>query len=161
MTSPECRPALLQQITRLQSVSHTERMQDKHTRLTHSAGRTTRAHEYLRKVNAQHLRNTCKCTQSRRVSVARYVFHQLKSVTLSCDLNIYELFPGRCCVTPKLFILVSVGPTFGMMIEYENGCTFCCVKDNWWENVCLSPVCPAHLWFPHLISFASQSVLHL
>lgn len=91
----------------------------------------------------------------------RYVFYQLKSVTLSCDLNIYELFSGRCCITPKLFILVFVGPTFGMMIEYANGCTFCCVKDNWWENVCLSPVCLAHLWFPHLISFVSQSVLHL
>lgn len=102
----------------------TERMQDKYTRLTHSAGRTK--HEFHRKVNAKLLRNTCKCTQSRRVSVARYVFYQLKSVTLSCDLNIYELFPGRCCITPKLFILVSVGPTFGMMIEYENGCTFCC-----------------------------------
>lgn len=51
--------------------------------------------------------------------VAKYVFYQLKSVTLSCDLNIYELFPGRCCITRKLFILVSVGPIFSVMIEYK------------------------------------------
>lgn len=53
------------------------------------------------------------------LGVAKYVFYQLKSVTLSCDLNIYELFPGRCCITQKQFILVSVGPIFSVMIEYK------------------------------------------
>lgn len=52
-------------------------------------------------------------------SVAKYVFYQLKSVTLSCDLNIYAMFPGQCCITGKLFILVSVGPIFSVMIEYK------------------------------------------
>lgn len=51
--------------------------------------------------------------------VAKYVFYQLKSVTLSCDLNIYAMFPGQCCITGKLFILVSVGPIFSVMIEYK------------------------------------------
>ena len=51
-------------------------------------------------------------------------------------MNIYELFPERCCVTWKLFILVSVGPhawRHGRLIK-------------WMQTV----LCEGHLVYKHL-----------
>lgn len=88
------------------------------------------------------------------LGVAKYVFYQLKSVTLSFDLNIYALFPGQCCITGKLFILVSVGPIFSVMIEYKMEAHSVVWRIIGGKRLCLS--CFAHLFF-HLIGFVTQS----